>query len=109
MRPSFGTLLLAGTLAFAVIGASSGVRAGPDDITAVLQYCTTKTNMPAEICTCLGGKAGLMSDLQQRYLAATLTENEAVLAMLRPQMTIPEMTEVATFFVREPAACAAVR
>lgn len=89
------------------IGSSSVTMAAPEDIADIVAYCTSDTNLPATICTCLGEKAGLLTDLQQQTLAATLTDDEAAATALRAQLTIQEATEVATFFIRQPAACAA--
>lgn len=109
MRLDSGRPLALLALAGLCLAAAGPALSAPEDIATIVERCGATMNVPPGICTCLGEKAAALTDLQQRVLAAMLLDDQPLLATLRPQMSIPEATAVATFFVTQPAACAAGR
>ncbi|MCC2110943.1 MAG: hypothetical protein KDJ16_02800 [Hyphomicrobiales bacterium] len=96
-------LFLAAQPVFGGIPAQAGETAEQ-----AVEWCGKSTNMPDEICACIGRRAE--SDLnakQQRFFIAMVSKNKAEQDALRGDMTVNEMTEVAMFATTSPQKCAA--
>ncbi|MCW5713464.1 MAG: hypothetical protein KIT43_02965 [Bauldia sp.] len=106
MRLNSGRSLALLAVAGLCLAAGGPARAAPEDVTTIVERCEATMNVPPGVCACLGEKASALTELQQRVLAAMLLDDQPLLATLRPQMSIPEATGVATFFVTQTPACA---
>lgn len=92
------------TLAFVplVFGCGSGETRRLADI------CKESSNLQAEICDCVADRADTeLSPAARELLLAMLEKDEDLSASLRSKLSIEDVTKVATFFARAPAACAA--
>ena len=71
---------------------------------AAYDSCTTATNMPEPICTCIAeGVETELNDNEQAFFVAMISGGDASSV---PGITGEEMTNVATFMRDKPAACA---
>ena len=75
------------------------------DQAAIAEGCSAKLNWSEQACQCLADKAGELEDVQQAFIAASFTEDSAVLADLSSQMTIPQMAEASLFAVKAGPSC----
>jgi len=75
------------------------------DQTAIGQGCLAKLNWSEPACQCLAEKAAEMEDVQQAFLAATLSQDNAAIADLRSKMTIPQLTQASLFLMKAAPSC----
>ena len=73
----------------------------------IATLCGQASNMPPEICACVGDRAvAELTDLQLEWLALSLGGDTDAAADLVPGMSVEEAAGAATFMVRTPASCA---
>ena len=81
---------------------------GGGQASRLADICKESTNLQAEICDCVADRAETeLSPAARELLLAMLEKDEDLSASLRARLSIEDATNVATFFVRAPAACAA--
>lgn len=96
----------AGLLGAAVIFAVSTATAAPDHLATIEAGCAAQLKMPPAACACLKDKAASMSDRQQAFVAAVVSQDKATQQNLTQDMTVGEMTEAGMFMTNAPAQCA---
>ncbi len=104
MNSTIGWTAIAALVALGCVGEAAG---GDDDAKRIVTACRETTNMSAEICDCVGGRATTdLSDQARAFLVATLAKDEAEVEKLRGKLSVPDAMQAGMFMVNAPAACA---
>jgi hypothetical protein len=70
--------------------------------------CLAQLNMPPAACTCIGERAeSERAPKVQEFVIAMITQNQAMSARLRGELTVAEMTRAASWMTKTPTRCAA--
>ena len=95
-------------LAASLILAASAMPAfaDADDLETLRTECAAQLNLPSAVCDCIADKAGELSESQQAFLAATVSQDFAAAGEVRTQMSIAEVTEAGMFMAGSPQGCA---
>ena len=73
----------------------------------IADQCIQASNMPPEICTCLGDRAAAeLSDAQRQWLILSMAEESDAAMALASAMSLEEATTAAMFTVNTTASCA---
>jgi 16S rRNA G966 N2-methylase RsmD len=97
------SLTVAGLLA---VAAAAPVRASQEDLDMLERECAVQLDLSAGDCGCVAEAASReLNDMQQAFVVAMVTRDNARYADLRQRMTVEEMTDAAGFVTRAPGAC----
>lgn len=86
-------------LATSPVGAAT-----PEEVTA---GCEAGSNLPADLCACVGEDSASLSEEQRAFYVAALNKDEAETTRLRLAMSPNDLIDIVTFMRTSPAACAA--
>lgn len=93
-------------LAVSLAAAAGSAHAGPAEVAAIEAGCTKSLNWSAAACRCFAEKAGsTLNDKQQAFMAATLVQDKAGVAMLAVQLSQAEMMQAGMFPSQAGPAC----
>lgn len=91
----------------AVVTACRGAGSAAASTSRLTEICKTTTNMAAQVCDCVGEKAGKeLSADALAFLVATMDKQESTAEELRSKLSLEEITKAGMFFVTAPASCA---
>jgi hypothetical protein len=91
-----------------VLGVALPAAAAPEHLETISRVCSARLKMTAAGCECIANKAATeLNDLQQTFVAAIVTKNDAEATSARNAMTNEELTEAGTFVTSAPRQCAA--
>ncbi|MEO1226220.1 MAG: hypothetical protein AAFX92_18520 [Pseudomonadota bacterium] len=92
----------AGLLLLSTFG-SAAAQDTPEEVAAA---CLANSNMPEDLCDCVGASSLDLTSDQRAFYIAALNGNDAETARLRGVMSFDEITGIATFMRDAPADCA---
>lgn len=101
MKPVLALIFATVTLASPAAALDASTGAG------IAQICGQETNMPAEICDCVGKKAEeQFSPDGMMYLAAVMSGQKEMANSLKKNISTDEVIGAAMFMVSAPGQCA---
>ena len=98
-----------GVLAFMSIAACGGSgegSGGGSSTSDVEQACSAHTNIPKQICVCVGKKSSSLNSAQKEFVIATVSKDESRSAIAGKNLMPSETATAATFFMNAAADCA---
>ena len=97
-----GTAVVAVLIGFGAAG--SALAQSADEVSAA---CGAASNLPPEICDCVGAKAAdELTDTQRLWYIHAMSGDDGAAQALLSEMSFEEVTEAATFVRTSPTDCA---
>jgi len=104
---SFATAVAAAIAAALVAAPGGAARADAAAQETIQAACETELDVPPGVCPCLAAKAGAdLDDLQQAWLAASMTKQMNEALALKDQMSPTQAMQAGMFLVGGVPACA---
>jgi len=94
------SFVLFGTLAISALDAHAEKKE------RIVELCQQETNMPDDMCDCVGQKASHMSDQEQSMLVAMMSKDQAASDALRSEMPMESIVKTGMFMVNASKNCA---
>jgi hypothetical protein len=91
-------------------GAAPPASAGPRDLAAIDAQCQGAMRQTATVCACVVGRASsVLNDIQQRYVAAAFTNDQAAMAQIQTSMSQADVAGIGQFMGTTLPACGVTR
>lgn len=94
---------------FAVAAGACGQAAPPPAATVasrVTAVCSATSNLPPDLCACIGTEAETLEPSAQKFLVAMLEKDEAQMDVAKREASLADAAAAGTFMVRASATCA---
>ena len=90
----------------AVVLVSTVAACGGGGSTGTVQKaCADHTNVPSEVCQCIGKKASALTKAQREFVTATIAGDQDAANKSQQDMDFSEIATAGTFFLSASADC----